>query len=143
MLGREANLAARTAKWAETKDPALKGAASKLALVEAELHRAGMGDKDRQTVRGMSLNLWPVKYCMEGSMKWKSWQRTAFSEKSKAAISRRVESVVGSNSPVHRNRAMVEKKEGSSQQRNVRFHRFQRKCRMRLGIPVGVCAGYV
>ena len=52
MLGREANLAARVAKWAETKDPALKGAASKLALVEAELHRAGSGHKDRQTVRG-------------------------------------------------------------------------------------------
>ena len=30
---------------------------------------------------------------------------------------------------------MVEKKEGSSQQRNVRSHRFQRKCRMRLGNP--------
>lgn len=52
MLGRETDLATRIVEWAETKDPALKGAASKLALVEAELRRAGITDKDRQTVRG-------------------------------------------------------------------------------------------
>jgi len=52
MLGRETDMATRIAGWAETRDPELKGAASKLALVEAELRHAGVGDKDRQTVRG-------------------------------------------------------------------------------------------
>ena len=51
MLGRETELAGRIAGPDAVKDTSLKGAASKLALVEAELRRAGVGEKDRQTVR--------------------------------------------------------------------------------------------
>lgn len=51
MLGRETDLAEKIASWDRTKEQSLKGAASKLALVDAELRKAGVNDQDRLTVR--------------------------------------------------------------------------------------------